>query len=39
VLPESVAATEAARHERIDRVIEGFVLHGIYEVVDDVDLS
>jgi len=36
---EQVAASEAARHESIDGVIEGFVHRGIYEVVDDVDLS
>jgi hypothetical protein len=34
-----VAASEAARHERIEDVIDGFVLRGIYEVVGDEDLS
>jgi hypothetical protein len=36
---EGVAASEARRHERIEQVIEGFVFKGIFEVVDDVDLS
>lgn len=36
---ERAAASEAARHERIDGVIDGFVLRGIYEVVGDEDLS
>jgi hypothetical protein len=36
---ESVAKSEAARHERIDAVIEGIELRGIYEVVGDEDLS
>jgi hypothetical protein len=36
---ESVAASEAARHERIEDVVDGFVLRGIYEVVGDEDLS
>jgi hypothetical protein len=36
---ERVAAREAARHERIDEVVDGFVLRGIYEVVGDEDLS
>ncbi len=38
-LLEQFAAPEAQRHERIDEVIEGFVLRGIYEVVGDEDLS
>jgi hypothetical protein len=36
---ERVAASEAARHEPIDEVIDGFVLRGIYEVVGDEGLS
>jgi hypothetical protein len=38
-LLEQVAASEARRHERIDDVLEEFVFRGIFEVVDDVDLS
>ena len=34
-----VAASEASRHAKMETVIDGFVLRGIYEVVDDVDLS
>jgi hypothetical protein len=36
---ESMAASEAARQERIEDVVDGFVLRGIYEVVGDEDLS
>jgi hypothetical protein len=38
-LLERVAASEARRHERIDDVLEEFVFRGIFEVVDEVDLS
>ena len=36
---EQIAASEAARHEHIDHVIEKLSLRGIYDVVGDVDLS
>jgi len=36
---ERFAASEARRHESIDRVIEAIVFRGIYEVVAEVDLS
>ena len=38
-LLDQIAASEARRHEHIDPVIEGFVFRGIFEVIDDVDLS
>ena len=34
-----VAAQEAARHARIDEVIESTQLRGIYEVLDEFDFS
>ena len=34
-----VAQQEAARHDRIDAVIESTELRGIYEVVDEFDFS
>jgi hypothetical protein len=36
---ERVAAQERRRHDRIGQVIESTVLTGIYEVLDDYDLS
>ena len=41
-LPEMlkrVAASEAKRHDKIAPVIDGTVHRGIYEIVDDNDLS
>jgi hypothetical protein len=36
---ERVAAQEAARHTRIDEVIESTRLRGIYEVLDEFDFT
>ena len=36
---ERVAAAERRRHDRIAEVVESTVLTGIYEVLDDHDLS
>ncbi len=38
-LLERVAANEARRHERIEHVIEETKLRGIYEILNDDDLS
>jgi hypothetical protein len=38
-LLERIAASEARRHKRIDDVLDEFVFRGIFEVVDEVDLS
>lgn len=36
---ERVAAAERVRHDRIAEVVESTLLTGIYEVLDDYDLS
>jgi hypothetical protein len=36
---ERVAAQEAARHDRIDAVIESTSLRGIYQITDEFDFS
>jgi hypothetical protein len=36
---ERVAAQEAARHARVDEVIESTRLRGIYEMLDEFDFS
>ena len=38
-LLERVADSEARRHERIAHVIEATTLRGMYEILDDDDLS
>jgi hypothetical protein len=41
-LPEflsRIAASEQSRHDRLDEVIEGTVVKGIYEVLDVTDLT
>ena len=38
-LGADVVANEARRHDRIAEVIEETTLHGLYQVVDDRDLS